>query len=428
MLETKNQLKNTTMKKIMLLLVAALCIMPTTAAKKSKKIDFNAEAAAVYDQMVEFRRDLHMYPELGADLPRSCGKITEILDKAGIPYIVDSQMNIIGLIEGGKPGKTLAMRADYDALPIQEETGFEYSSKIPGVMHACGHDIHAASLLGAALILKKHQAELPGKVYLCFQSAEETGGGSATMIVDYIKSQGGADGAVAFHTYGMNIPHGTYAIRSGKCLAGSIFWKMIVRGKSGHGSSPWLSIDPIKPAAEIVLRITAMQSTMFDTNEPFVVSPCMFNTSSKAGNIIPEEVTIEGSIRYFTPEHMTAVPERIGKIANDVAASYGATVEFLPGIDGSNKPTINSPEAADRATRVVKGLGKEVVEKVVEMGSDDFSEFLYAFGGIYIFTGIKMPDQPLNPHHASKFNPDERSIEDNIAVFCAYAFDHNAEN
>ncbi len=411
------------MKKILTIALCLLCAMAVQS--KPKGIDFNAEAAKIYDEMVAFRRDLHQNPELGTELTRSCGKISEILTREGIPFHVDDQMNIVATIEGGKPGKTLVIRADYDALPITEETGFEYSSKIPGRMHACGHDIHAAGALGSAIILNKYRSSLPGKVYVCFESAEEISGGGAKRIVEYVDSLGGADGAVAFHTYGMNIPHGTYAIRSGTALAGCIQWEMTVKGRSGHGSSPWLSVDPLKAAAEIVLRITAMQSTMFDTNQPFVVSPCMFNANSNASNIIPGEVNIKGTIRYFTPEHLNAVPDRMEKIANDIAASYGCTVEFKADKETANTPVINSPEAAALATKVVEGLGKQVVEKVIEMGADDFSDILNAYSGIYIFCGIKMPDTVLNPHHASKFNPDERSIEDNIAVFCSYAFEFN---
>ncbi len=403
---------------------AAMGINPVQAAAADPAqgaIDFRQAAEAERTDVINFRRDLHEYPELGEDTKRSAGKITEELTKMGIPYVVDSHNNVIGKITGGQPGKKIAIRADYDALPVEEDTGLPYSSKIQGQMHACGHDIHAAGLVGAAKILNDNKSALKGTVYVCFQVAEETTGG-ARYIVDYLKQQGGVDTAVGVHTMPL-MSAGEYGTRPGAMLSGCVQWKITVHGVGGHGSQPWVIVDPIKPAAEILLRVSKMQGTAFSAFDPYIVSAGLFQAGTK-GNIIPETATIEGTLRYYKPEQLDAIPKAMEEIAKNVAASYGASVDVTFNKEQSIVPVSNSQDCVNRAEDVAHELGFKLNNDFpVNTGSDDMADLVNTFGGVYIWSGTLKAGQPVVYQHNPKFDPDEESIIDNAAFLAAYAYD-----
>ena len=382
---------------------------------------FKESAEAERETIINFRRDLHEYPELGEDTERSVGKITEELTKMGIPYEVDSHNNVIGKIIGGQTGKKIAIRADYDALPVEEDTGLPYSSKIPGKMHACGHDIHAAGLVGAAKLLNDIKDNLKGTAYVCFQSAEETTG-AACYIADDLKQWGGVDTVIGVHAMPA-MSAGEYGTRPGSMLAGGASWKITVHGVGGHGSQPWAIVDPIKPAAEILLRISKMQGTTFSAFDPYVLTAGLFQAGTK-GNIIPETATMEGTLRYYQPEQLKSISETVEKIANDVADSYGATADVDFGTERSILPTVNSKDCVDRAEKVCRKLGFTLDSNYpVNNGSDDVSDLIDAFGGVYVFSGSLKPGYPLVWQHNPKFDPDEESIIDNAAFLAAYAYE-----
>lgn len=384
-------------------------------------IDFRKAAEAQRTELINFRRDLHEYPELGENTKRSAGKITEELTKMGIPYVVDSHNNVIGKITGGQPGKKIAIRADYDALPLQEETGLPYSSKIPGQMHACGHDIHAAGLIGAAKILNDNKAKLKGTVYVCFQVAEETTGG-ARYIVDYLKQQGGVDNVVGIHTIPM-FRHGEYGTRAGILMSGNVDWKIAVKGVGGHGSQPWAGVDPNKPAAEILLRVSNMLGTVFPASDPFVVYAGMIQGGT-SGNIVPDSAVVEGGIRYYNPKYIDEIPAAMTKIAQNVAASYGTTAELTFDKEHAIAPVDNSQSSVDLAAQVCKELGFKITTDLPALtGSDDMADLVNTFTGVYVFSGTLKPGQPVIYQHNPKFDPDEESIMDNAAFLAAYAYD-----
>ena len=252
--------------------------------------NIHEEAKKYENYVIDLRHEFHRHPELSDQEVWTSGRICEELDKMGIPYVRVAETNVVGLIDTGRPGKTIAVRGDIDALPVHEEANVPFKSEIDGCMHACGHDTHAAMLLGTARILSEHKEELSGKIYLCFQKGEEIGHG-ARDIVNYLKEQGGVDKAFGLHI-AASLPLGLISLNEGPAMAGACKWTLKVRGKGGHGSMPAASIDPIKPLAEILLRITSLLVNRMDTLEPVVVSPCMFHAGT-ADNIIPETAHIE---------------------------------------------------------------------------------------------------------------------------------------
>ena len=246
------------------------------------------ELAVKYeDYMISIRRHFHMYPELSLKEEKTSLRIQQELTEMGIPFDVVGHRNVVGRIEFARPGKRLAIRADIDALPMQEEIDSEFKSTVPGVMHACGHDVHAATLLAAAKCLTEMKDELSGTVYLCFQVAEEISGGGPQEIIEYLNSKGGVDEVIANHMTPALDPYVTSAI-SGPANAGNCQWRITVRGRGGHGSRPDLSIDPIRPATEILQKICsipsiapaiAMNSTL--TPHAFVRASCCSALNSR---------------------------------------------------------------------------------------------------------------------------------------------------
>lgn len=385
-----------------------------------QQLSFYKAAEAQRTKLINFRRDLHEYPEIGEDTARSAGKIIEELKVMDIPYVIDSHNNIIGKITCGQPGKKIALRADYDALPVEEATGLPYSSKIEGRMHACGHDIHAAGLIGAAKIINDNKDDLKGTVYVCFQTAEESTGG-ARYIVDYLKKQGGVDTTAAVHTIPF-MGRGIYSTREGSMMAGSVNWKIVVKGRGGHGSQPWSSIDPNKPAAEILLRVSSMQGSVFSAAEPFVVYAGLIHGGTK-GNIVPEYAVIEGSMRYYKPEHLDEIPKAMEKIAKEIAASHNAAAELSYDKEHALAPLSNSQDSVKLAEQVCNELGFKLTEMQILTGSDDMSDMINAFGGVYLFSGALKAGHPIILNHNPGYDPDEESIIDNAAFLAVYAYE-----
>lgn len=291
----------------------------------------------------------------------------------GIPYTRVAGTNVVGLIDTGRPGKTIAFRGDIDALPVHEEANVPFKSEIDGLMHACGHDSHAAMVLGAARILNDHKDELSGKIYVCFQKGEEVGIG-ARDIVEYLKEQGGVDKTFGLHI-AANLPTGFISLTEGPSMAGACNWQVVVKGKGGHGSMPYASIDPIKPLAEILLRVTSLMVNRMDTLEPIVVSPCYFHAGT-ADNIIPETAEMRGTIRYFKEEALDRTLELVEQISRDIAASYDATAT-LTYSRGKTIPVDNDAASIVAAREVVENIdGLTAIQAPKLMGSDNFADFV----------------------------------------------------
>lgn len=288
--------------------------------------EWHEEVEAVYDQVVAWRRHLHENPELPFQEVQTARMVGDIL--AG--YGIEVQRNVgghgvVGILKGGNPGPNIALRADMDALPIQQENDVPYKSQVPNVMHACGHDAHTATLLGVAKILSKYRDQLHGTVKFIFQPAEEQFPGGAIQMIE----EGVLEGVdVIFGNHLLSsVPFGNFTVPKGNATASSDYVKIKIIGKGGHSSAPHTSVNPIVIGAQIVNQVHLLLSQKVDPVQPVVAAITMFN-SGVAINVIPEEATIAGTIRTFNQGQRENVKTVLTHILNNVTVTYGATYEL----------------------------------------------------------------------------------------------------
>ena len=381
-------------------------------------MDFLTRAYELQEETIANRRHIHQHAETGLDLPETVAFVKDKLTEYGLAP-TDCGHGVTATLGKGSP--VLLLRADMDGLPIREDSGESFSCTT-GTMHACGHDSHASMVLGAARILNDHKDELSGKIYVCFQKGEEVGIG-AWDIVEYLKEQGGVDKAFGLHI-AANLPTGFISLTEGPSMAGACNWQVVVKGKGGHGSMPYASIDPIKPLAEILLRVTSLMVNRMDTLEPIVVSPCYFHAGT-ADNIIPETAEMRGTIRYFKEEALDRTLELVEQISRDIAASYDATAT-LTYSRGKTIPVDNDAASIVAAREVVENIdGLTAIQAPKLMGSDNFADFVHAFPGFYCFMGAGFdgPDGSL-PNHHPRFTLDEKAFRLGVEFLtgCAVKF------
>ena len=380
------------------------------------------ECKTLQDYIVSMRRDLHKIPELGATLPKTCEYVKTKLDEYGIPYkYFEEDSCIIASIKGEKAGKTVALRADMDALPIKEETGVDYASTHDGCMHACGHDAHTSMLLAAAKVLAEHKAELCGEVRLLFQAAEELAKGSPVIV-----EHGGLDGVdVVFGTHigsilGKEIPAGTFIVCPGPVMASYDRFEIKVKGIGCHGSTPEKGIDPVNIAAHIVTSLQAISAREFNACQPNVISIGKIHGGNQY-NIIPDEVVLEGTTRALNEDVRQKMAKRIGEIAEATAASFGGSIEYL--MDWGAPPVVNNAEYAAFAAESVKEIfGDKLITSVENpnMGGEDFAVYLNKVPGAFMFLSSSNPAKNTDiAHHNSKFNIDEDVLWQGSAAFVA---------
>ena len=327
---------------------------------------------------------------------------------------------VIATIKGAYEGKTIGIRADMDALPMDEMTDLPYKSQNDGVMHSCGHDGHTAVLIGVANLLNKAKDNLKGTVKLIFQSAEEIGGG-VKEIVSHINSTGGLDRIIALHLWA-DIDSGLISVEPGGRMAGGILFDVNVKGKGSHGSRPDKAKDPIKPACEILLQLAGAPTSRYNILEPCIISPAMVSGGTTY-NIIPDTAHIKGTIRYFSYEAGDALVKIADDIVEHTAKAYGVEAEIL--YSGHVAPIVNLKEAAD--------LGKEVVKKIDGLESfpfepicacDCYGDLLKEFTGVYCYLGIRNEEKGcIYPQHHSMYNIDEAALKKGCAFLSQYAFD-----
>lgn len=383
-------------------------------------MDLTQMTREIEQYVIDLRREFHAHPELSYHEERTTARIREELDRWNIPHETVGHGNVVGLLDTGRPGKSLAIRADIDALPMDEpDKSRPYCSQVPGVMHSCGHDSHAAMLLGTARVLSAIRDSLRGKVYFCFQVAEELGGG-APELVEYLQAQGGVDGVIGTHIDGGS-DAGVIHLPDGPLMAGAHLYEITVQGSGGHGSRPDKAVDPIKPACDILLKIAAIPAQYHNPFDTCVVSSCQIHAGS-ASNIIPETAVIGGNIRFFKYGDDELLLERIRLVAENTAAAYGTTATVTHSV-GARFPVINDPKMA--------ALGREVAQSVgftfapphdPTCGSDNYAEFLAAFPGFYCDTGAhcKRPGASGN-HHNPNFDLDESAFRRVVEFFSAFA-------
>lgn len=386
---------------------------------------FNHKAKEYEQYIIDLRRDFHINPELSFKEIRTSQVVCDELDKMGISYVRLENNCVVGRIKGSKEGKSIAIRADMDALPIVEENKKDYTSQNEGIMHACGHDGHTAMLLGAARMLADVKDELKGDIFLCFQSAEEVGGG-AFEILDYLKEEGGVDEVIAVHLWA-DIPTGKISVVEGPRMAAGSGFTIGVIGRGGHASRPDLSIDPIKPAANILLSISSIPTNRYKTIEPLVVHVGQIQAGTM-GNIFPQKATIVGGIRSFSKEGEDSAREFIREIAENGAKMYGATAEvsFKDGV-----PVVyNDREAVKRAEKVIERLGTFEMEDFEQIcASENYGFYMQRYKGFMAFIGIRNEEKGIvHAQHHPKFDIDEGVLSKGSEFFAQYAYDFVNDN
>jgi len=389
-----------------------------------------ADAEALQPWLVEIRRRLHRRPEIGLELPGTQALIVEELRGLGLtPHLGQTLSSVTAFIDGGSPGPTVLLRADMDALPVEEATGLDFVSEIEGAMHACGHDTHVTMLLGAARLLVERRAGLAGRVLLDFQPGEEGRHGARFMLDEGlldVPTHGGFGpvvGAFAIHITA-RYSTGTINFRPGPLYAAGDRFTITVRGAGGHASSPHLALDPVPIAAEVILALQTIRSRRINTLDPLVLTVGSI-TSGTAPNIIPETAVLRGTVRTTSDDVRDRAHELIRQIPTGIAAAHGASAEVE--ISSGYPATINDEEVA----AVVTSVGAELFgeDRVVEMpwpsmGSEDFSYILQRVPGAMVFLGATPAD--LDPAtvpqtHSNKVVLDESAMPTGVALHVAMA-------
>lgn len=372
------------------------------------------KAQELHDQLVAWRRDFHMHPELGLEEHRSAGIVAEIL--RGLGYRVQegvAQTGVVGVLENG-PGPVVMSRVDMDALPIQEANDVPYVSQNPGRMHACGHDAHMAIGLGVATLMAQHREAWSGTLKLIFQPGEEGANGAALMIEDGVLENPHPDVALAIHVWNKN-PVGTFGATAGPVMAGAESWKATITGKGGHGAMPEQTVDPIVVAA---LTVNALQTVVSRNVSPLDTAVVTVGAllSGDAFNVIPDSATLRGTIRTFNLETRDMALRRVREIIEGTARMMGA--EATVGLYPLTPPLINDAKVTALVRDVVADLfGADALkEDVRTMGSEDCAFFLQEIPGCFIFIGSGFLNREAPAHHNPHFDIDERALVNGVAV------------
>ncbi len=354
-------------------------------------------------EITKWRRDIHAHPELRFEELRTANKVADLLRDFGCDEVVTEfgQTGVVGVIHGRSQssGKVIGFRADMDALPIPEATGLPHASTHPGIMHACGHDGHTAMLLGAAKYLAETR-NFDGKVVLIFQPAEEGSGGARAMLEDGLISRWGIQEFYGMHNW-PGIPAGQFAVRDGPQMAATAFFELIVKGKGGHAALPHKAVDTTVAAAHIITALQTIAARNIDPLKTVVVSTCGLQSDSNTYNVIPDEIKLRGTVRYFDPEVHELVQKRLREIAELTAQAHGAEAHltYTPRVP----PTINDPQAAAYAAQAAKAVTGDVIRDFDPvMPGEDFSEMLVERPGAYLFIGNG--DSADLHHPAYEFN------------------------
>lgn len=373
---------------------------------------------------IDMRREFHMYPEVSWEEVRTSQRVQEELKKIGVPFTVVANTGVVATIEGGQRGKTVALRADMDALQVQECNEVPYKSKHEGIMHACGHDGHTSMLLTAAKILNDVKDDIQGTVKLIFQPAEELAQGAKKMIQEGVME--GVDGVFGIHLWS-DVEVGKVSIEEGPRMASADMFKITVKGLGGHGSLPHQGIDAVVVASAIVMDLQSIVSREISPLKSAVVSIGKFQSGTRF-NVIANEAVLEGTTRCFDPEIREEFPKIIERIVKNTAKSYRAegSLEYTLG----TPPTVNEKKYSQLAAKTVEKLyGKEAITKLEKLtGAEDYAMYLEKAPGIIAFVGIRNEEKGIyHPHHHEKFDMDEDALVIGSALYAQYALDFLAE-
>jgi len=380
-------------------------------------------AEKYFDYAVSMRREFHRHPEPSMKEERTCSRVIEELESLGLKPKKAAGTGVVCEIKGTKKAKSskiAALRADMDALELEEKNEIEYKSENEGLMHGCGHDGHTASLLTAAKILNNLKSEFAGTVKLIFQPGEEIAVGAKTMVGEGVVED--VDAIFGIHVWN-DLESGKISVEAGPRMAAVNQFIINVKGKGGHGSMPYQGVDPIMAGAAVVMNLQTIVSREFDPMEPAVLSVDIFNSGSKA-NVLPENSYLEGTTRCFSREINQNFEEIIGRVAQKTAASYRAEVELE--YNKMTLPLINDQEIsaiAHKAAAKFSGQGS-IVKLDKTTGGEDFSFFAAEVPAAFAFVGSKNKAKGADaPHHHPEFNIDEEALKTASGLYAQFALD-----
>lgn len=383
----------------------------------------NEELEKLYPKMIEMRRYFHQHPELSFHEVHTPKKIAEYLTALGVEVQTEvGGRGVVGLIRGGMPGKTVALRADFDALPIQDAKDVAYKSTVPGVMHACGHDAHTTILLSVAKVLSEMKEELHGNVVLIHQFAEEIVPGGAKPMIE-AGCLDGVDAIFGTHVWS-TIPVGEIGYKSGAFMAGADGFYIDIIGKGGHGALPHNSIDPIIIGTSIVQQLQQIVSRRIDPLKPAVLTVATFHAGD-AFNVIPTTAKITGTVRTFDAEVQEAMIKHMHSIVATTCENAGATFKFQ--YDKGYPAVINHQAETDLLVKnAALIIGEDNVKEVPpSMAAEDYAYYLQKVPGTYFFTGAGNKEAGItHPHHHEKFDIDEKSMLIAAKILAATAIDY----
>lgn len=391
------------------------------------------DAVALAPGLAALRHHLHRIPEIGLRLPKTQARLLEALEGLGLEISTGTGLDsVVAVLRGGRPGPSVLLRGDMDALPVTEDSGEPFTSEHDGVMHACGHDMHVAGLVGAAQLLAARRDEIAGSVVFMFQPGEEGDHGARLMIEEGVLEAAGERVVAAYgiHVVSAMIPTRVVTGRPGSAMAAADQMEVTVRGRGGHGSAPHLAADPVTVAAEIVLALQAAVTRQFDAHDPVVVSVGRI-AAGTTDNVIPSTAELSATVRTFSPEQHAAIPERLRRLVEHIAAAHGLTadVDYIRGYP----VTVNDLAEVVRAARVVTALtgadGYQEAARPVS-GAEDFSYVLQEVPGAFLFLGAApegadLATAPYNHSAGARF--DDSALPVAAAVLAGLALDRLAE-
>lgn len=383
--------------------------------------DFRAEAERLRGRLIAWRRDFHMHPELAFQEERTAGIVADHLRRLG--YQVQTgvaETGVVGVLEGAEAGPVLMVRFDMDALPVTEDTGAEYASVVPGLMHACGHDGHVAMGMALAELLSARRDRLAGVVKLIFQPAEEGGRGAEVMVRQGVLQDPRPDIFLAAHVW-TDKEVGTIDVSTGPVMAAAEKWTCVVRGLGGHGALPHQTVDPVVAAAHVIVALQTVVSRSVSPLESVVVTVGAVH-GGQAFNVIPAEVEMSGTVRTYDADTRDLVLQRVSDVVEGVSAACGASAELQ--INPLTPALVNDSQVAEVVRRAAERVvGAQAVSSGTRtMGSEDAAFFMQEVPGCYFFLGAANPAKGLGaPHHNPRFDFDEEALVLGVAVLAEAA-------
>lgn len=419
--------------------LSSVCAMAVSASDSLYKL-LDDQAKRIAPQVINWRRDIHAHPELGNREFRTSSLVAEHLKSLGFDRVMTevAHTGVVGILKGGKPGPTVALRADMDALPVTEQLDLPFASRVRtsyngeevGVMHACGHDAHTAMLMGVAEVLSSVRDQIPGTVKFIFQPSEEGApageeGGAALMVKQGVLQKPKPDAVFGLHV--MPADAGQIGYMSGGALAGSTSLQITVKGEQTHGAAPWFGRDPITVAGQIVTALQTIPSRQLDiTRAPAVVTIGSIHGGVR-GNIIPDSVTMDGTIRVLDPAMQEDFYSRIRRTATKIAESAGLEAEVT--IPKGYPVTYNDPDLVARLLPTLKrpGLASGIKKLRPMTGSEDFAFFHQDIPGFYFFLGVnkeRVDQQDAAPNHSPYFYVNEDALITGVRAMASLALDY----